>query len=79
MMLVLNRKEADEVVINGTIRVKVLKIKRNTICLGIDAPLDVSVLRSELTPFGSEPAESAADLGLEASLPAGQILVNLPR
>ena len=78
-MLVLNRKEADAIVINGTIRVKVLKIKRNTICLGIDAPLDVSVLRSELAPFGSQPEEldAAADLG--TTLPAGQVLVNLPR
>ena len=56
-MLVLNRKEADSIVINGTIRIKVLRIKRSTICLGIDAPLDVSVLRSELAPRPDAPAE----------------------
>ena len=79
MMLVLNRKEADAIVINGTIRVKVLKIKRNTICLGIDAPLDVSVLRSELAPFGSQPEELDVAADLCTTLPVGQVLVNLPR
>ncbi|MCY2994083.1 MAG: carbon storage regulator [Planctomycetota bacterium] len=79
MMLVLNRKEADVIVINGTIRVKVLKIKRNTICLGIDAPLDVSVLRSELTPFGNQSEALNADSNLRTTLPRGKVLVNLPR
>jgi len=79
MMLVLNRKEADVIVINGTIRVKVLKIKRNTICLGIDAPLEVSVLRSELAPFGSPSEQVGAAPKLRTTLPAGKVLVNLPR
>ena len=79
MMLVLNRKEADVIVINGTIRVKVLKIKRNTICLGIDAPLDVSVLRSELTPFGSQPEALDAGSQLRSTLPRSKVLVHLPR
>ena len=79
MMLVLNRKEADVIVIDGTIRVKVLKIKRNTICLGIEAPPQVSVLRSELTPFGSQPDAFDVEPNLRSPLPAGQVLVNLPR
>jgi carbon storage regulator len=78
-MLVLNRKEADTIVINGTIRVKVLKIKRNTICLGIDAPREVSVLRSELAPFASQPEALDADSDLRTTLPTGKVLVNLPR
>ena len=77
-MLVLSRKETDAIVINGTIRIKVLKIKRNTICLGIDAPLDVSVLRSELAPFDAT-AALPDDSAFQPSLAVSRALVNLPR
>lgn len=52
-MLVLSRKEADSIVINGSIKIKVLRIKRHSICLGIEAPLEVSVVRSELDAHAS--------------------------
>ncbi len=47
-MLVLSRKQDQEIVIGDNIKVRVLKIKGNTIRLGIDAPRDIRVVRGEL-------------------------------
>jgi carbon storage regulator len=53
-MLVLSRKQNQTIVINGTIEIQVLKIKGNTVRLGIQAPSNIKVLRGELSPFESE-------------------------
>ena len=53
-MLVLSRKQNQTVVIAGQIEVEVLKIKGNTVRLGISAPNNVKVLRGELSPFEIE-------------------------
>jgi len=55
-MLVLSRKVDQEIVIDGNIRVRVLKVKGNTIRLGIDAPRDVHIARGELEPRDSRQA-----------------------
>lgn len=47
-MLVLNRKCDQEILIDGNICVKVLSVKGNTVRIGIEAPGEVSILRSEL-------------------------------
>ena len=47
-MLVLSRKQNQEILIGDNIKITVLRIKGNTIRLGIDAPRDVNVLRGEL-------------------------------
>ena len=47
-MLVLTRKANEEIVINGNIRVRVLGVHRGRIRLGIEAPLEIPVRRSEL-------------------------------
>lgn len=47
-MLVLSRKKNESIVINGCIRVTVVDTGNNTVRIGIDAPRDVEVLRSEL-------------------------------
>ena len=47
-MLVLRRKKAETVVVDGRIQIKVLRISRNAISLGIDAPGDVTIWRGEL-------------------------------
>jgi carbon storage regulator len=47
-MLVLSRKHGESVVIGGTITVKVLKMRGNVVQLGIDAPKEVPIHRSEL-------------------------------
>lgn len=47
-MLVLSRKIEDEIIIDEKIIVRVLKVKGNTVRLGITAPGDVSIMRGEL-------------------------------
>lgn len=47
-MLILTRKTNESIVIDGDIRVIVLGFERGRVKLGIVAPPEVSVLRSEL-------------------------------
>jgi len=47
-MLVLSRKLNEKIMIDGGIVVTVLKIDRNQIRLGIEAPAHVRVLREEI-------------------------------
>ena len=47
-MLVLSRKINQEILINGNIKISVLKVKGNVVRIGIDAPDEVSIKRGEL-------------------------------
>ncbi len=47
-MLVLSRKSGDEIVIDRDIRIAVLATSGRTVRLGVVAPTEVRVLRSEL-------------------------------
>ncbi len=47
-MLVLSRKDSEQIMIDDQICIKVLSIRGNSVRLGIDAPPSVSVLRGEL-------------------------------
>lgn len=47
-MLVLSRKNGESIVIGGGITVTVINMKGNVVRLGIEAPVDVPILRSEL-------------------------------
>jgi carbon storage regulator len=57
-MLVLTRKPNEEIVINGNIRVRVLGVHGGRIRLGIDAPTEIAVRRSELE-YGDVRRDSA--------------------
>ena len=59
-MLVLSRKLNEKIVIDGGIVLTVVKIDRNQIRLGIEAPPDVRVLREELASPARRPAMSEA-------------------
>jgi carbon storage regulator len=59
-MLVLSRKLGERIVINGNIVVTVVKIDRNQIRLGIEAPHDVPVFREEILPAAARAAEPVA-------------------
>lgn len=57
-MLVLSRKIGEAIVIGDSIVITVNRTAGNRVTLGIEAPNDVRVLRSELTPeAGSLPIE----------------------
>lgn len=47
-MLVLSRRESEAIVIDDTIRIKVLSVQGKTVRLGIEAPNDVRIMRAEL-------------------------------
>lgn len=49
-MLVLSRKLGERIIIGENIVVTVVKIDRNQIRLGIEAPVEVSVYREEIAP-----------------------------
>jgi carbon storage regulator len=49
-MLVLSRKLGEKIVIGDNIVVTVVKIDRNQIRIGIEAPQDVPVYREEIAP-----------------------------
>jgi carbon storage regulator len=51
-MLVLSRKLGERIVIGDNIVVTVVKVDRNQVRLGIEAPGNVSVLREELLSPG---------------------------
>lgn len=47
-MLVLRRKKDEKIVIDGNIVITVLEVRKNTVRLGIEAPEEILILRSEL-------------------------------
>jgi carbon storage regulator len=47
-MLVLSRKPSEEILIDGDIIVKVLRVQGNRVYLGVEAPEDVGIRRGEL-------------------------------
>ncbi len=64
-MLVLSRKLNEKIVINGNIVVTVVKIDRNQVRIGIEAPGDVPVFREEILS-NFRPAVADASLMVEA-------------
>ena len=65
-MLVLSRKLKQEILIGDNVKITVLKVKGNTVRLGIEAPRDIHVVRGELPQFNdaskdNEQAETASD------------------
>ena len=47
-MLILSRKSGETVVIDGRIRVKVIRVEGDVVKIGIEAPADISVHRQEI-------------------------------
>ncbi len=47
-MLVLSRKLSQQILIGSDIKITVVKIERNQVRIGIEAPDEVSILRAEL-------------------------------
>lgn len=62
-MLVLTRKLQQRIQIGDQITVTILRVKGNTVRVGIDAPRDVRVIRGEL-PKDGEPASDLTPPGV---------------
>ena len=69
-MLVLSRKVDEAIYISGQIKVRILKVQGNRVSVGIEAPRDVSIVRSELAAWSEfsydahEESESHAEQDL---------------
>ncbi len=66
-MLVLSRKLGEKIVIGDNIVVTVVKIDRNQIRIGIEAPQEVPVYREEISPARvgiAKPSSSANEPAL---------------
>ncbi|MGB9661634.1 MAG: carbon storage regulator [Moorellaceae bacterium] len=47
-MLVLNRKEGQSIIIEGRIKVTIVRIEQDQVRVGIEAPEEAKILRAEL-------------------------------
>jgi carbon storage regulator len=47
-MLILGRKEGEEILLGNDIKIKVVEVSKGVVKIGIDAPREVLVLRGEL-------------------------------
>jgi len=63
-MLVLSRKLNEKIVIDGGIVVTVVKIDRNQVRLGIEAPGNVRIFREEIVAAGHAAAERPVGAGV---------------
>jgi carbon storage regulator len=50
-MLVLGRREGESIYVGENIILKVIKLDRSSVQIGIQAPPDVHILREELKPY----------------------------
>lgn len=64
-MLVLSRKPNEEILIGENIKITVLKVKGNTVRIGIEAPQSVKVKRGELP--ADQPVRQEVELTLSFS------------
>lgn len=76
-MLVLRRKACEAIILNGTITIYVLAVEGERVKLGIDAPAEVVIVRSELLdnggassavhPVGPHPYQGGGENGYAAA------------
>ena len=59
-MLVLSRKESQRIKLGDSIVLTVVRVSRDRVRLGIEAPSDVLVLREELEPHQTQETAAAA-------------------
>ena len=59
-MLVLSRKLGQRFQVGQDIRITVVKIDRNSVRIGIEAPDDVTIYREEIVPATTVPASEVA-------------------
>ena len=67
-MLVLTRKLQQQIKIGDEITVTILKVKGNTVRVGITAPREVRVIRGELPKEGDTALDSAAVTAIDESV-----------
>ena len=61
-MLVLSRKSRESIIINGNITVSVLRIDNDNVRIGIEAPMEIPVMREEIYTEISKNNQAAAGM-----------------
>lgn len=61
-MLVLSRKAGEALSINGEVEIKIVEISNDKVKIGISAPDNVKILRSELLQTMAENKDAAATI-----------------
>lgn len=59
-MLILSRKKGESIIIDGKIEVSVLDVSGDNVRLGINAPKEIAVIRSELKKIEDENKNAAS-------------------
>ncbi len=72
-MLVLSRKLLEGIVIGSEVRITIVKVERNTVRIGIEAPPDVVVVREELIADGDHREARAAWDASESATGAAKV------
>lgn len=57
-MLVLSRKEQERILIGDSIEIVICHISPGQVRIGIEAPLDISIVRGELEPLPADEGQS---------------------
>ena len=74
-MLVLSRKNRETIRIGNNVTVTILRVKGNTVRVGIEAPRSVRVLRGELpNDFANDDCKEDSSAEQEEGLPSGRPL-----
>lgn len=61
-MLILSRKEGEEIIIGGNIKLVVTKLVCGRVSIGIEAPRDIPIVRGELNAeLSSDKVEASAE------------------
>lgn len=69
-MLVLARKIGESIIVGNNIRVKIVEISSGVVRLGIDAPREISIVRSELHSRVEGENRRSAEVGAGEPLPS---------
>jgi carbon storage regulator len=57
-MLVLSRKPLQSIMIGSDIKITIVRLERNQVRIGIEAPRDVTILRDELIEMGKTDSQT---------------------
>jgi carbon storage regulator CsrA len=76
-MLILSRKTGEKIVIGDSIVVVVKRISGQRVTIGIEAPHDVHIVRSELEPM-TQPAPMPPPVAAPTSPPEGGLALHVP-
>lgn len=65
-MLILTRKKDEQIIISGNISITILEISNDKVKIGIDAPKDVKIFRSELFEDTKQTNIESSSISIEA-------------